>query len=286
LYANLIDVAHRLAREGWTLESIPYSRGDLIFAQQAMAAGVTENETRLFNDPDGLYKGIEVGARLPYMLGTRGHAQMVPFGMGAIPISPLVHNKLRYFARDIGHPELTVDPRQADFADRLYRTIRAVDENRTELFAEMDGIRQRFYEHTLSNLTTIYERLTGRRVPASYVAYTPFERRLADRAYHQGLSRDRSDQRLQELTRELPQSQATNDGAHREADRLLILAKAAAERGAYRDARTLLRGIEVVNPDHFARRPRPRWDSGALRAVPAGLLPALHRARRLTQGRG
>ena len=37
-----------------------------------------------------------------YILGTRGHAQMVPFGMGSIPVSLLVHHKTGYFARDLG----------------------------------------------------------------------------------------------------------------------------------------------------------------------------------------
>jgi polysaccharide pyruvyl transferase WcaK-like protein len=280
IYRDMIEVAQRLAHDGWTLESIPYSRGDLIFAEEAAAAGLPLEETWLFDDPDGLYKGVEVSARLPYMLGMRGHAQMVPFGMGAIPLSVLVHNKLGYFARDIGHPELAVDPRQDDFAHRLYTTIREVDENLTELQGELDVVREHFYAQTLENLATIYQRLTGQEVPATHVAYTPSERRLAARAYHQALSRDRSDQRLSELFAELPTDPLSIQSAQREADLLFARAKAAAARGAYREARVLLRGIEVIWPHHFNTRPRPRWDSGPLRAVPPRLLSTLLKTRR------
>ena len=283
IYRDVIEVAQRLVHEGWTLESVPYSRGDLIFAEEAVASGLPLEETRLFDDPDGLYKGVDVSARLPYMLGTRGHAQMVPFGMGAIPLSVLVHNKLGYFARDIGHPELAVDPRKDNFPHRLYTTIREADENLTELQGELDVVRHRFYTQTLENLATIYLRLTGLTVPATHSAYTPSERRLADRAYHQALSRDRSDQRLSEVFAELPADPLSMQNAQREADRLFTRAKAAAARGAYRDARVLLRGIEVIWPHHFSARRRPRWDSGPLRAVPARLLPTLRRARTLSR---
>src|SRR5690625_7145764 len=33
---------------------------------------------------------------------------MIPFGLGAIPISVDLHAKLGYFAADIGHPELVI----------------------------------------------------------------------------------------------------------------------------------------------------------------------------------
>jgi polysaccharide pyruvyl transferase WcaK-like protein len=278
LYADLIDVAERLVRDGWTLESMPYASGDTIFANLAANAGVPMEETRLFDDPDGLYKGVEASARLPYMLGTRGHAQMVPFGMGAIPLSILVHNKLGYFARDIGHPEFVVDPRQDDFPIRLYETIRAVADNRSQLRAELDVVRERFLTLSLSNLAAIYERLTGRKVPQEHVAYTQFERRLAETAYRQARSRDRSDQLVRELTDKPPNGQAVKQSARQDADRLFARAKAAAARGAYGEARVLLRGVDVVCPDYFAARSRPRWDSGPLRAVPSRLIPVLQRA--------
>ena len=126
------------------------------FVEQAAREHLRMREIKLFGDRDGLYKGVEYFADLPYFLGTRGHAQMVPFGMGAIPVSLLVHHKTGYFARDLGHPEWAVDPRQDGFADRLYDVLRDVEERRTELRTELAEVRERFYRTTLDNLATIY----------------------------------------------------------------------------------------------------------------------------------
>lgn len=95
--------------------------------------------------------------------------------------------------------------------------------------------------------------------------------------------RDRSDQRLSELFAELPTDPLSIQSAQREADLLFARAKAAAARGAYREARVLLRGIEVIWPHHFNARPRPRWDSGPLRAVPPRLLSTLLKTRALSR---
>ena len=44
-----------------------------------------------------------------------------------------------------------------------------------------------------------------------------------------------------------------------------------------------VRGMEVNWPHHFNARPRPRWDSGPLRAVPPRLLSTLLKTRALSR---
>ena len=112
IYRDVITAVKRLQDEGWQIDSVPHARADMHFVEQAAREHLRMREIKLFGDRDGLYKGVEYFADLPYFLGTRGHAQMVPFGMGAIPISLLVHHKTGYFAQDLGHPDWAVDPRQ------------------------------------------------------------------------------------------------------------------------------------------------------------------------------
>ena len=185
----MITAVKRLQDEGWQIDSVPHARADMHFVEQAAREHLRMREIKLFGDRDGLYKGVEYFADLPYFLGTRGHAQMVPFGMGAIPVSLLVHHKTGYFARDLGHPEWAVDPRQDGFADRLYGVLRDVEERRTELRTELAEVRERFYRTTLDNLAAIYQRLTGETLAPEHTPYTPFERRLAERAYAESLAR-------------------------------------------------------------------------------------------------
>lgn len=277
IYRDVLEVSRRLTREGWSLESVPHARADLIFAEQVEQAQLATRTIRLFGDPNGLYKGVEYFAGLPFFLGTRGHAQMVPFGMGAIPVSLLVHHKTGYFARDIGHPELAVDPRREGFPDRLYATVREVEENRVALRKELAGVREDFYRQTLENLAAIYARITGERIDPSHRAYTPFERRLADRGYAWSGSRDRADARVRELTAELTAARGPAPG--HEAEWLCRRGKQAAAAGDYVSARSLLRAVDAVSPDYFTSRPRPRWDTGRLRVVPASLLSALNQWR-------
>ena len=274
IYTDVLEVARHLRRDGWTIESAPHARADLGFAERAERAGVLDREIRLFNDPDGLYKGVEYFAGLPFFLGTRGHAQMVPFGMGAIPLSLHVHHKTGYFARDIGHPELTVDPRRDDFVPRLYAAVNEADEHRVTLRTELAGVRAGFYAQTLDNLANIYQRVTGTSVPAEHAAYPPFARGLAARAFLQGLHRDSADARVRTLTAELAAARERTGAGADVTGWLDRRAREAARAGDLATARTLRRALETVSAEDDRRRTRPRWDSGPLRVVPAPLLGA------------
>jgi polysaccharide pyruvyl transferase WcaK-like protein len=285
IYRDVIDVARRLQSEGWLIDSVPHARADMHFVEQAAREGLRMPEVKLFGDRDGLYKGVEYFADLPYFLGTRGHAQMVPFGMGSIPVSLLVHHKTGYFARDIGHPEWAVDPRQDGFADRLYAVLREVEERRTELRAELAEVRERFYRVTLDNLATIYARLTGETVEPFHTPYTPFERRLAERAYAESLSRSLADEKVRELTDELEAARTANE-VPKVAEWLLARAQGAADRGDLTTARALLRGLDAASPDFFnGKHRRPRWDEGAYRFLPAPVLQELRSRAARRSGR-
>jgi hypothetical protein len=245
------------------------------FVEQAAREHLRMREIKLFGDRDGLFKGVEYFADLPYFLGTRGHAQMVPFGMGSIPVSLLVHHKTGYFARDLGHPEWAVDPRKDDFADQLYAVLREVEERRTELRTELAEVRERFYRTTLDNLAAIYSRLTGETVAPEHTPYTPFERRLAERAYADSLARGQAEERVRELTTELDTARNANE-VPKVGEWLLASAQRAANEGDLGRARALLRGLDAAAPEFFnGKHRRPRWDEGPYRYVPAPVLQEL-----------
>jgi len=279
IYGDVLEVARRLKGDGWTVESAPHARADLEFAALAEQAGLVDREVRLFGDPGGLYRGVEYFAGLPMILGTRGHAQMVPFGMGSIPLSLHVHHKTAYFARDIGHPELTVDPRRPDFVDRLHRTVNEAAEAGVALREELAEVRAGFYRQTLDNLASIYARITGTTVPAVHTPYTPMARQLAAQAFLQGVQRDTADAELRALTAERARTARAAPAVDGPAW-LDQRARQAAKAGDLASARALLRALDVVDPDHADRRPRPRWDSGPLRVVPTPLLQAIRERRR------
>lgn len=62
-------------------------------------------------DPDAALDLLE---RAAVVVGMRGHAAMIPFGLGTPVVSIISHDKLRFFLEDVGHPEWGVaadDPR-------------------------------------------------------------------------------------------------------------------------------------------------------------------------------
>ncbi|WP_151525841.1 polysaccharide pyruvyl transferase family protein [Serinicoccus kebangsaanensis] len=197
IYRDQVAALSRLSAEGWSVWSYPHARADMTFHERLGEAGLVDREHILWGSSDVLFQGVQAFADLPVILGTRGHAQMVPFGMGSVPLSLHVHHKTRYFATDIGHPEWAIDPRADDFQQVLYRTVREVHENGPELREELAGVRGRFFDLTLDNLATIYERITGVRPPASFEPLTPRARRQADQLYHETFERTRLEEKLQ-----------------------------------------------------------------------------------------
>jgi hypothetical protein len=203
IYDDQVDVLEKLSGEGWRVEGVPHARADMGFHDRLTERGIVSSEHVLWGNRDVLYQGIEYFADLPIILGTRGHAQMVPFGMGTIPLSLYVHHKIRYFATDIGHADWAIDPRKDDFQDTLYKTINEVYERQPELRKELADVRQRFIDTSMDNLAGIYKSLTGETVTPSFRALTPPERRTAARLYDISMRYDKLEQDNGRVKREL-----------------------------------------------------------------------------------
>jgi hypothetical protein len=159
IYAAEISVLRRLAREGWEIDSVPHHPLDLEFATVIGAEGFLTRARPLRGDPAAATAGLSEFAETPLVLATRGHAQVIPFGMGAIPIALAVHDKIRWFAEDIGHPELVIDPRAETFAEDLYHLINATWERQSDLRDDFAHRRQEYLEMTEVNLATIHSLL-------------------------------------------------------------------------------------------------------------------------------
>lgn len=62
-------------------------------------------------------------------IGMRGHAQMVPFGLGNPIISLVSHNKMRWFLEDIGHVEWGVEIHDEAFETILKEKVESILSN-------------------------------------------------------------------------------------------------------------------------------------------------------------
>lgn len=108
-----------------------------------------------------LDRGLDSLSTVPVVLGCRGHAQMIPFGLGAFPFSFDVHPKLGYFHSDIGRPEWNADPRRDDFAGVMVETIEGAWSDRNAIRESLAMKQEAMLVTTQENLRTIYSTLGG-----------------------------------------------------------------------------------------------------------------------------
>ncbi|SDS26645.1 Polysaccharide pyruvyl transferase family protein WcaK [Brevibacterium siliguriense] len=124
IHEATVRAARILVAQGWRVLSTPFHPDDAQVSRRIVAEVAGVEAVRLYGHDVGFFSGVEFFSSVPYVLGGRGHAQMIPFGVGSIPISVDLHAKLGYFATDIGHPEFVVpvgaDGMSADAAEAAH----------------------------------------------------------------------------------------------------------------------------------------------------------------------
>lgn len=125
----------------------------------------------LFHKPVLIDEVLRFYRQQEVVIGMRGHAQMVPFGLGVPIISIISHNKMRYFLEDAGLADFGVDVNDPDLVKRIADLVGIIRADRTGVVARIATARQRFHDVTVENLRTIYQGVTGE--SASATSFVP-----------------------------------------------------------------------------------------------------------------
>ena len=207
IFGELLTVAKELRRQGYELDVIGHGMSDHSFHAFLAENGVTARLVRLDGVNRGVFTGLEYYGRLPLTIGMRGHAQMIPFGMGNGIISVAARDKLRYFTRDIGRPELAVDPREGLWSGQVLDQVDAWFGDFAQSRAEFAVIRERLWQTTLGNMDRITKALGAEaRAPRPFVPLSPFERELALNTYTASMRYDTEEERSDRLRAELKET--------------------------------------------------------------------------------
>lgn len=193
IYDQCFEALNGLRSKGWNISSFSNARGDNAFAVEMRETLASDEHHKLFGSKN-IFQALDFFARTPLVVGMRGHAQMIPFGLGTPILSLLVHNKLKYFLDDIGFPEFCVDVRRANFAGELIDKAEHIYENYDAVTSGFERARAGLMDLSISNLGDIYKALGGRGQKKKFVPMSPFERYLAQQGYNSQL-------RLEELKR-------------------------------------------------------------------------------------
>ena len=108
--------------------------------------------------PDSI---IEAYSHVSLAVGMRGHAQMIPFGLGRPIFSLISHDKLRFFLEDIGHPEYGCEIEEEGLGNKILRMTSAFDEDK--LTNEIQIAQDTLWKVTLDNASRVRSILEARR---------------------------------------------------------------------------------------------------------------------------
>ena len=114
-------------------------------------AGIRYELVDLFSEKD-INKIYHAYSTPKLVIGMRGHAQMIPFGLKVPILSIISHDKLQWFLDDIAHPEWGVDIRDDNFAVQLYEKACAILDNRDAIRDEISHIQDKLFDVTMANI--------------------------------------------------------------------------------------------------------------------------------------
>ncbi|MFT4046715.1 MAG: polysaccharide pyruvyl transferase family protein [Solimonas sp.] len=148
--AKLVQVARWAHKNGWKIHLMYHAFEDAAFANYVKRAGVPFKHHWLPRmSPEDVF---DLYTRIPIVLGMRGHAQMIPYGLGNMIFPVVTHDKLVYFLKEIGKPHWGTELKAASAADDLIEKIRQFDRNRDSYFSEIEKSKDRLWAVCKKNI--------------------------------------------------------------------------------------------------------------------------------------
>ncbi|MCP5028170.1 MAG: hypothetical protein GY929_17980 [Actinomycetia bacterium] len=98
---------------------------------------------------------LEAYARCDLVVGLRGHAQMIPFGLRRPIISIISHDKMAWFLDDIGHPDWGIEILDPQLVERVGVEIERVASDRAGRLVQAAAAQGRQWELTSVNVDAI-----------------------------------------------------------------------------------------------------------------------------------
>ena len=101
---------------------------------------------------DGIAGATKHYREASLVIGMRGHAGMIPFGLGTPILSLVSHPKLQYFLDDVGHPEWGVRVDSPNLSTELLELTESVLDDETGARKAVTAARDGLYRTFTSNL--------------------------------------------------------------------------------------------------------------------------------------
>lgn len=140
-------------RRGWDIVVAAHKTLDREIEPYLDSAGVRYRTVDLTDD--GPEQIMAFYARVDFVFGMRGHAQMIPFGLRRPIMSIISHDKMGYFLEDIGKPHWGVEVTSPEIARRLGAALDSLEQDRGAVHADLAMAQSAVWDETCRNLRAI-----------------------------------------------------------------------------------------------------------------------------------
>jgi len=161
-----VAAAVRMAQDrGWKIIMAAHKTMDRDIEPYLDKAGVNYDTADLTDA--GPAEVMDFYARVDFAFGMRGHAQMIPFGLRRPIMSIISHDKMRFLLDDIERPDWGVEVDSPKLADHLEAALKALEQYRHTVHADIATAQQKVWTETEANLRSIERALTASPQPRS-----------------------------------------------------------------------------------------------------------------------
>lgn len=142
------------SKKGWDIHLVNHKPQDVEFRAWLIKENVPHKITFLHDaTPSDI---LSFYSSCSLVVGMRGHAQMIPFGLQRNVLSIISHDKIRWFLDDIDHPEWGVDVADASFADKLNSNLKNMTSKQPEKIRNQAiKAQQKLWSVTSKNMSLI-----------------------------------------------------------------------------------------------------------------------------------
>ncbi|WP_421921200.1 polysaccharide pyruvyl transferase family protein [Marinifilum sp.] len=150
ILASLVSICESYKAEAWKVEFVGHCKVDKKIKPYIKSKFPFKDLTY-----DSYDQIIDYYKNVPITIGMRGHAQMIPFGIGNGILSLISHDKMKWFLDDIKHPEWGIEILSEQFESDLQEKLEKLISDYDAVQKKINLAQDMLYQLTMDNVKEI-----------------------------------------------------------------------------------------------------------------------------------
>ncbi|TSD66474.1 methyltransferase domain-containing protein [Inquilinus sp. KBS0705] len=158
---NVADALKYFSDKGWQIDVISHVPTDQEAQIWFKARGLNFNIVNIEKQHVG--KVADVYKQYKVVLGMRGHAQMIPFGLSVPIITLSTHDKMMYFLEDIQHTEWGIElVKENNLKEEIINKVNYINDNYPLVKKQIAEAQEKLWQSSKNNIENIFSRLKNK----------------------------------------------------------------------------------------------------------------------------